>query len=99
MNVVQIVNYLNILMLYMIMMHITILKNILIMKDKYVTILAVTNGVTGACIAEALKNKTRLKIRADTEMKKFPLFCPKCKQETLISVKQLKISILKEPDA
>ena len=30
MNVVQIVNYLNILMLYMIMMHITILKNILI---------------------------------------------------------------------
>lgn len=37
------------------------LENILIMKDKYVTILAVTNGVTGACIAEALKNKTRLK--------------------------------------
>ncbi|MBQ9121768.1 MAG: cysteine-rich KTR domain-containing protein [Clostridia bacterium] len=45
------------------------------------------------------KNKTRLKIRADTEMKNFPLFCPKCKHETLIHVKQLKISILKEPDA
>lgn len=45
------------------------------------------------------KNKTRLKIRADTEMKNFPLFCPKCKQETLIYVTQLKVSILKEPDA
>ena len=31
------------------------------MQDKKATILAVTNGVTGACIAEALKNKTRLK--------------------------------------
>ncbi|HBH0439357.1 cysteine-rich KTR domain-containing protein, partial [Clostridioides difficile] len=29
-------------------------------------------------------NKTRLKIRADTELKNFPLFCPKCKTETLI---------------
>ena len=38
-------------------------------------------------------------MREDTELKNFPLFCPKCKQETLISVKQLKITILKEPDA
>lgn len=37
------------------------LENILIMKDKTATILAVTNGETGACIVEALKNKTRLK--------------------------------------
>ena len=28
-------------------------------------------------------NKTRLKIRGDTELKYFPLFCPKCRQETL----------------
>ncbi len=45
------------------------------------------------------KNKTRLKMREDTELKNFPLFCPKCKQETLISVKQQKIIIHKEPDA
>ena len=45
------------------------------------------------------RNKTRLQIREDTELKNFPLFCPKCKQETLISVKQLKIVINKEPDA
>ena len=45
------------------------------------------------------KNKTRLKMREDTILENFPLFCPKCKQETLISVKQLKITIHKEPDA
>lgn len=27
------------------------------------------------------KNKTRLKMREDTELKNFPLYCPKCKQE------------------
>ena len=31
-------------------------------------------------------NKTRLKIRDDTVLKNFPLYCPKCKQENLISV-------------
>ena len=44
-------------------------------------------------------NKTRTKIREDTELRNFPLFCPKCKQETLISVKQLNMSVIKEPDA
>ena len=44
-------------------------------------------------------NKTRLQIRQDTELKNFPLFCPKCKQETLIDVIQLNISVIKEPDA
>ncbi len=29
-------------------------------------------------------NKTRLQIREDTELKNFPLYCPKCKQESLI---------------
>ena len=45
------------------------------------------------------KSKTRLKIREDTVLEHFPLFCPKCKQETLINVKQLNISVIKEPDA
>ncbi|MCR1374882.1 cysteine-rich KTR domain-containing protein, partial [Clostridioides difficile] len=44
-------------------------------------------------------NKTRLKIRADTELKNFPLFCPKCKTETLINIKHGKVTIIKEPDA
>lgn len=43
-------------------------------------------------------NKTRLKVLQNTELKNFPLFCPKCKQETLINVKQLNISVIKEPE-
>ncbi|EFI41755.1 cysteine-rich KTR domain-containing protein [Peptoniphilus sp. oral taxon 386] len=45
------------------------------------------------------KNKTRLQIREDTELKNFSLFCPKCKHETLINVKQFNVSLIKEPDA
>lgn len=44
-------------------------------------------------------NKTRIKIRIDTELRNFPLFCPKCKQETLINVQKLNVSVIKEPDA
>lgn len=43
-------------------------------------------------------NKTRSKIREDTELKNFPLYCPKCKQETLIEAKDLHITVIKEPD-
>ena len=45
------------------------------------------------------RNKTRLQIRSDIELKSFPLFCPKCKQESLINVKQFNVSVIKEPDA
>ena len=31
------------------------------------------------------KNKTRTKIRTDTKLINFPLYCPKCKQENLIN--------------
>ena len=44
-------------------------------------------------------NKTRNKIREDTELKNFPLYCPKCKRESLIEVKEKKISVITEPDA
>lgn len=44
-------------------------------------------------------SKTRLKLRKDTILKNFPLYCPKCKQETLINVQQMNMSIIKEPDA
>ena len=36
-------------------------------------------------------NKTRLKLREDTVLEKFPLFCPKCKQETLVEVQNFKM--------
>lgn len=40
-------------------------------------------------------NKTRLKVRHDTELINFPLYCPKCKQETLINVKKTNLSVIK----
>ncbi|MEY8393026.1 cysteine-rich KTR domain-containing protein [Lachnospiraceae bacterium 45-W7] len=44
-------------------------------------------------------NKTRDRIREDTTLKNYPLYCPKCKQETLIDVKNLQITVITEPDA
>ena len=43
------------------------------------------------------KNKTRTKIREDTILINFPLFCPKCKQESLINVERFDISVVDEP--
>lgn len=40
-------------------------------------------------------NKTRLQMRADTELKNFPLYCPKCKQESLIDAKNLQVTVIK----
>ncbi len=34
-------------------------------------------------------NKTRDRIREDTVLKNYPLYCPKCKQESLIEAKNL----------
>ncbi|MBP3460269.1 MAG: cysteine-rich KTR domain-containing protein [Lachnospiraceae bacterium] len=44
-------------------------------------------------------NKTRDKIRKDTLIRNYPLYCPKCKNETLIEIENMKLNIIKEPDA
>ena len=41
-------------------------------------------------------NKTRLQIREDTKLKNFPLYCPKCKQESLIEAKDLQVAVIKQ---
>lgn len=43
-------------------------------------------------------NKTRDRIREDTVLKNYPLYCPKCKQETLIEARNLQIAVITEPD-
>ena len=43
--------------------------------------------------------KTRTKVYANTVLLNFPLFCPKCKKETRVSVVQLKMARSEEPDA
>ena len=44
-------------------------------------------------------NKTRDRIRKDTVLKNYPLYCPKCKQECLIDVDNMKIRLSVVPDA
>nr|WP_290462313.1 cysteine-rich KTR domain-containing protein [Acutalibacter muris] len=44
-------------------------------------------------------NKTRVKLRKDSILVNFPLYCPKCRHEMLIQAKDSKIVIIKEPDA
>ena len=44
-------------------------------------------------------NKTRDRIREDTILKKYPLYCPKCRRECLVNVEKLHITVIKEPDA
>lgn len=56
------------------------------------------------CTAEWIRcpvcgGKTRDKIRNDTILKNFPLFCPKCKHENLIDVKNMQITVITEPVA
>ena len=50
-------------------------------------------------LCPACGHKTRNKIKEDTVLINFPLFCPKCKQESLIEVKNSRIAVIKEPDA
>lgn len=40
--------------------------------------------------------KTRDRIREDTILKNYPLYCPKCKQESLIDANNLQITVIKE---
>ena len=41
--------------------------------------------------------KTRVRLRPDTELKNFPLFCPKCKKEFLIDAKRQKVAVVHTP--
>ena len=38
--------------------------------------------------------KTRLQLLPETELKAFPLFCPKCKNESIINVKKFVIEAI-----
>jgi len=45
-----------------------------------------------------LREQNADKAAPDTVLENFPLLCPKCKQETLINVKGLYTTVIKEPD-
>ena len=50
-------------------------------------------------LCPVFSNKTRIRVHEDTVLENFPLFCPKCKHETIINVKQMNMSVIREPDA
>jgi len=50
-------------------------------------------------ICPVCRSKTRDKLRLDTILENFPLFCPKCKRETTISVREFNVIVIREPDA
>lgn len=37
--------------------------------------------------------KTRLQLVRQTELRRFPLFCPKCRKETMIDVRHFRVSV------
>lgn len=41
-------------------------------------------------------SKTRDRFREDTALTNYPLYCPKCKQESLINAKDLHVTVIKE---
>ena len=45
------------------------------------------------------KSKTRVKLRQDTVLAHFPLFCPKCKRESLINAENFRIEKIEVRDA
>ena len=49
-------------------------------------------------LCSACGNKKRLRMRKDTELKNFPLYCPKCKKEILIEVTNLQVAVITEAD-
>ena len=44
-------------------------------------------------------SKARDRIREDTVLKNYPLYCPKCRQESLIDTKDLHVTVIKGPKA
>lgn len=41
-------------------------------------------------------NKTRDRIKEDTVLRNYPLYCPKCRHESLIDAEDLQITVIKE---
>ncbi len=44
-------------------------------------------------------SKTRDKIREDTILRNYPLYCPKCRKETLVDIAEFQMILITEPDA
>ena len=50
-------------------------------------------------LCPACGEKTRLRLLQRTVLRDVPLFCPKCKRESIISAQNFQIEIINQPDA
>ena len=50
-------------------------------------------------LCPACGNKTRDRMREDTILINYPLYCPKCKQVSLIRAEKFHITVIEGPDA
>ena len=50
-------------------------------------------------ICPSCYGKTRTRVRINTVLANFSLYCPRCKQETVVNVENMNITIVKEPNA
>lgn len=46
-------------------------------------------------LCSACGSKTRARLLPDTVLRSFPLFCPKCRRESIINVQNYKVSTLR----
>ena len=46
-------------------------------------------------LCHACGSKTRARLLPDTVLRSFPLFCPKCRRESIINVQNYKVSTLR----
>ena len=46
-------------------------------------------------LCPACGSKTRARLLPDTVLRSFPLFCPKCRRESIINVHNYKVSMLR----
>ena len=56
-------------------------------------------SMTSFLLCPRCGRKTRTLVRKDTELIRFPLFCPKCRYECVITYKKGNIEITEVPDA
>ena len=54
---------------------------------------------TGFLLCPRCGRKTRTMIREDTELIRFPLFCPKCRYDCVVTFKKGNLEITEAPDA
>lgn len=49
----------------------------------------------GFILCPVCGRKTKVKVIRETELKNFPLFCPKCRQENVIDLRKGQITVQK----